>query len=203
MTSCFTNLLILISLFIVSCGLENKESAKDKLEVRYDEQKLLDSINMSKAEKISKSLNALTGWDTKDYFTYSIQELFETTSKPISFIGIINDIIKRDTTYLLKVTSSNYHSYKTFIAEISVSADMFKELKSKLDPIETNEGCFIFQVSKVSSSQPVLKSEIESNGDNVEDATSYITFDFDETLIKFQGKLITYFIYNRLKENVE
>lgn len=101
------------------------------------------------------------------------------------------------------MASSNSQSNKTFIAEISVSAAIFKELKSKLDPAETNEGCFIFQVTKISSNQPILKSEVESNGDNVKDASSYITLDFDETLIKFQGKLVTYFIYDRLKEDDE
>lgn len=95
MTSYSKNLLILISLFIISCGQEKKETPKDKWEVRYDKQKQLDTLNLSEAEKISKSSNALMGWDTAEHFTYSIQELFETSSTPISFIGIIKDIIKK------------------------------------------------------------------------------------------------------------
>ena len=89
------------------------------------------------------------------------------------------------------------------MAEISVSANIFQAIKSKLDAKENNEGCFIFQVTKVSSHLPILKSEIESNGGNVEDASSYLTLDFDESLVKIQGKLITYFLYDRLKEEHE
>lgn len=203
MTSFSQSLLILICLFIISCGQEKKEPPKDQWEVRYDKQKQLDTLNLIEAEKLSKSSNALPGWDTTKHFTYSIQELFETSSRPISFIGVIKDIIKKDSIYLLKVASSNSQSNKTFIAEISVNTDVFQELKLKLDPAETNEGCFIFQVTKISSNQPILKSEVESNGDNVEDASSYLTLDFDETLIKFQGRLATYFLYDRLKEDDE
>lgn len=193
MTSLLQSLLVIISFIIVSCGQKKKE-------IRYERQNQLDTLNLFEAEKLSKNSNAIIGWDTAENFTYSLQETFESSSRPISFIGVIKDILKKDSTYFLKVVSSNPQSYKSFIAEISVNAIIFKELKSKLDTKEENEGCFIFQVTKISSHQPILKSEIESDGDNVENTSSYLTLDFDETLIKFQGKLVTYFLYNRVKE---
>lgn len=99
--------------------------------------------------------------------------------------------------------NTNPQLSKYFIAEITVNANMFQALKSKLDSKERNEGCFIFQVTKVSSHLPILKSELESNGDNVEDASSYLTLDFDESLVKLQGKLVAYFFYDRLNEGDE
>lgn len=203
MTS-FQKLLFLITtLCIASCGQEKKEEPKDKWEVRYNKQKQLDTLNLTDAEKLAKSSNANIGWDTTETFTYSLQELIESDQRPISFIGEIKDVIKKDSLYILKVVNTNSQSSKNYIAEISVSATTFQAIKSKLDPKESNEGCFIFQVTKVSSHLPILKSEIESNGDNVEDASSYLTLDFDESLVKLQGKLLTYFLYDRLKEDDE
>lgn len=200
----FKKLLFVITLVsIASCGQEKKEPPKDKWEVRYDKQKQLDTLNLTDAEKFAKSSNANIGWDTIETFTYSLQESIESDQRPIAFIGIIKDVIKKDSLYILKVLNTNSQSSKNYIAEISVSETTFQAIKSKLDPKESNEGCFIFQVAKVSSHLPILKSEIESNGDNVEDASSYLTLDFDESLIKLQGKLVTYFLYNRLKEDDE
>lgn len=196
-------LLVITTLTIASCGEEKKEPPKDKWEVHYNKQKQLDTLNFTEAEKFAKSSNANIGWDTTDEFTYSLQESLESDPRPISFIGEIKDVIKKDSLYILKVVNTNSQSSKNFIAEIAVSANTFQVIKTKLDPKESNEGCFIFQVTKVSSHLPILKSEIESNGDNVEDASSYLTLDFDESLIKLQGKLVTYFLYDRLKEENE
>lgn len=203
MTSFPKLLLVITTLIIASCGQEKKEPPKDKWEVRYDKQKQLDTLNLTDAEKLAKSSNAIIGWDTTEQFTYSLQESLESDSRPISFIGEIKDVIKRDSLFILKVVNTNSQSSKKFISEISVSANIFQAIKSKLDAKENNEGCFIFQVTKVSSHLPILKSEIESNGGNVEDASSYLTLDFDESLVKIQGKLITYFLYDRLKEEHE
>lgn len=203
MTSFQKLLFVITILFIASCGQEKKEAPKDKWEVRYNKQKQLDTLNLTVAEKLAKSSNANIGWDTTENFTYSLQESIESDQRPISFIGEIKDVIKKDSLYILKVVNTNSQSSKNYIAEISVSATTFQTIKSKLDPTESNEGCFIFQVTKVSSHLPILKSEIESNGDNVEDASSYLTLDFDESLVKLQGKLLTYFLYDRLKEDDE
>lgn len=196
-------LFVITTLCIASCGQEKKEAPKGKWEVRYDKQKQLDTLNLTDAEKLAKSSNANTGWNTIETFSYTLQESIESDQRPISFIGEIKDVIKKDSSYILKVVNTNSKSSKNYIAEISVSATTFQAIKSKLDPKETNEGCFIFHVIKVSSHLPILKSEIESNGDNVEDASSYLTLDFDESLVKLQGKLVTYFLYDRLKEDDE
>ncbi len=200
MTSFPNVLLVIVILIFTSCGHQKKE---DKWRIRSEKESQLDTLNILESQKLSKRLNSIIDWDTAEKFTYDLQELFENNSRPISFMGFVDDIIKRDSTYILKVENSNFpvNKYFYFIAEISVNFTVFQELKLKLDPTERNEGCFIFQVTKLSSQHPLLKSEIESNGQNVEDASSYVTYDFGETLIKFQGRLVDYFIYNRLKDD--
>ena len=201
MTKIIKQLFLLLPIFVVSCSNSKKEPEKSKYDIQKEQQANLDTLNLKEGEKISNSHNAIVGWDTAEKFTFYLQELFENSSRPISFIGEIKDIIKKDSNYILKVMNSNSLSYKRFNAEISVAPSMFQELKSQLQLKTDYQGCFIFQVKKISSSQPILNSEIDSNGDNVEDASSYITFDFDETLIKFQGKLIAYYLYAQLKKH--
>lgn len=204
MTNILKSLIPLLTLLVfVSCSNSDKKSEKSDFQIRWDKQEKLDTLNFNEAQKLSNLSNAIMGWDTTENFTYSLQELLNGEAKPISFIGAIKDIVKTDNTYLLKVVNTNSKSSKNYIAEISVTANIFQSLKLKLDPKETNEGCFIFQVTKVSSHLPILSSEIESDGENVEDASSYLTLDFNERLVKLQGKLITYFLYDRLKEDNE
>ncbi len=203
MTSFSNILLVIVSLIFTSCRHQKKDLSTDKWRIRYERESQLDALNLLNAQKLSRSSNSIVDWDTVEKFTYSLQETFENSSRPISFMGEVKDIVKRDSTYILKVAGLIYQSNKYFIAEISVNSAIFQELKFKLDPKERNEGCFIFQVSKISSFQLGVKSEIKQDGTTVEDASSYIVLDLDETLIKFQGNLVTYFIYDRLEEDDE
>ena len=199
-------MLIIIALFIISCGQEKKEPTTEKGEVSYDEQKQLDSLNLIETGKISKSSNAIMGWDTAEHFTYSIQELFETGARPISFIGVIKDIIKKDSTYILNVVGSNSQSNKTFIAEISVNTTMFQELKSKLHRAEDNEGCFIFIPTRIKSSSKLAISSYVSHDFDAEtveeandNASSELTYDFGDVLLFFKGKMINFYLYKHLE----
>ncbi len=107
-----------------------------------------------------------------------MQELFQASNHPISFVGTISDITKRDSIYILQVYSSGSNLNKTFNAEITVTASMFNKFQSILQEKKTTEGCFIFQVTNISSNSPVLNSEVDPEGDNVEDASSHIFFSF-------------------------
>lgn len=192
--------LILLILTICSCGQFKKEPTKSKYEILFDKQKHLDTLNQNEAEKLSKSINANNGWETIGKFTYALQDSLESDPRPISFTGRIKDIIKKDSLYILKVVNTRRTFFKKYVAEISVDKDAFQILKSKLNSNKENEGCFIFQVRKVSSYLPILKSEIDFSSEDIEDASSYLTLDFDESLVKLQGKLVTYFLYEHAKE---
>lgn len=193
-------LIIFISA-IASCGESQKETEKDKYQIRQEKQNDLDTLNTNEAKRVSKTFNAVSNWDTTNYYTYSLQELFESDTRPVSFIGEIKDIIKKDSVFILKVVNTNSIISKNFIAEIIVNASLFKTLKQKLSLRERNEGCFIFQVIKITSHLPILKSEVESNGNNGEDASSHLTLDFDESLVKIQGRLLGYYLYEHLKDD--
>ena len=174
-----------LTVLLISCGDSKKESEKipekSSYEIRHDKQKLLDSLNKNEASKLTNNYNAIVGWDTVNHFTFYLQELFEKEKRPISFIGIIIDVIKKDTSYVLKVISSNM----TFNAEISVTKELFNKLNPLLQEKEIIEGCFIFKVTNITSNNSILESEIDPNGDNA--------------LLKFHGKLIDFCLYDRLK----
>jgi hypothetical protein len=201
----YSKLLIVLTFIIFnSCKPEKKEpTPKSDWEIYSEKKDVLDSLNLSEAEKLIELSNASAGWDTIGRYTYSLQETFENVQKPISFIGRIKDIIKKDSLYVLKIVKTNSRYSENYIAEISVGRNMFNLLKSNLLAKKSDKGCFIFYVTKVKSSIPILHSEIESSGEFVEDASSYLTLDFDESIIKLEGNLLTYFIYNNLKEENE
>lgn len=183
------------------CGQESFNFGKKESASEFDRRDFLDSLNLLESEKLSRSYNAHTGWDTAHNFTYFIQELFEASERPISFIGEIKDVIKaNDSLYVFKVVSRSFFYLKNFIAEISVDREFFNEIKSRLDPKGLNTGCFIVKFEKINSYLPVLESEFEVNGDNLEDASSYLTLNFDESLIKLKGDLVSCFLYNRFDE---
>lgn len=197
MTALKKTFLAALALYIFACKQEIKEKTNENWEIDYDNRKRVDSLNLLNSEKIIKISNANTSWDTLETFTYELQELFESDKRPISFTGIIKDIIKKDSSYILKVINTTFKTTNYHVAEINVSANIFKEIQSKLDPNQINKGCFIFNVTKTTSHIPLLKSEIEKNNDNAEDASSDLTFDFSESLIKLEGRLINYYIYMR------
>lgn len=180
---------------LYSCSYEKKEPSADEWEVRLRKQKYLDSLNLADADTLAKQHNAIIGWDSTDNFTYVLQDVAESNSRPISFIGEIKDIIRKDSLYVLKVVNTNYAARKNLIAEITVAASQFENIKLKISPEKYNEGCFIFKAQKISSYIPILSSEIEPDGQNVDDASSNLTLDFDLSLIKFEGKLVKYFIF--------
>lgn len=185
---------------IVSCNTSQKKPLKTEHEKYRDKKQIYDSLNDVESYRLSNNTHAIVGWDTLKQFTYSLQELLDGKSQSISFIGIIRDIIKIDSTYILKVVNTNRKVARNYIAEISISAIDFHSLNQKLDPNphEINEGCFIIQVDKVSLHYPILSSGVESNGDNVEDATSYLTLNYSEKMIELKGNLIAYYLYKNI-----
>jgi hypothetical protein len=195
----------LIFFAFVSCDNSKKEPEKSKYEIRSEKQDKLDTLNLIEAQRLSQTNNSIIGWDTTENFTYSLQESFKSEAKPISFIGEIKDIIKKDSTYILKVMNTSSQSSKNFIAEISVTANMFQSMKSKLDPNETNEGCFIFKPTSIRSSSLLkIDSEVSTDEDaqTVDDAnanaSSELTYDSSNIIVFFKGDMINFYLYKRL-----
>ena len=208
-----TNLFKLFFLIIIlsSCG-EKKEV--EKVKARSDFRDELDAKNKKESISLSEKQNAIIGWDTADQYTYQLQELFITNAKPISYTGIISDIIKKDSSYILKLYSYSYDNYyKTYMADVELSYQMLKDLLKDQPMSEKgwSEGCFIFKVTKIESMSPKLTSDIDFGSPSENDPSlfqrenisSSLIFDYEKSLIKFKGKLIAFYMFEKLKDTVK
>lgn len=184
---------ILLILFITintnSCSYEESKSTLSEEEIkeqkRQEEKRVKDSLNETHTQQLIQKYQANANWDSTDNFTYMLQEKLETTTEPIAFSGIISDVIKNDTLYIIKLSKPDYPT--SHIAEISVNPSLFQKLKSQINSHKfENEGCFIFKASSISSLLPKIKS-----GD---DKSSPLTLDIEESLIEFRGTLIDFYI---------
>ncbi len=182
-------------ILLASCGKsdkEVKELKEEKEAVVKQKNEQLKTTNEKAIINLSQKYNAVSGWDTLELYTYLYQEMFIDQRRPICFEGELNDITKTDSTYFLKVRNSSWHYNKNFIALISLSRQNFVEFQKILKSNNhTNEGCFVFKVSKIVSASPEIKSDLELNA---EDSYSYLDYDFDETLLIFKGELIDFYL---------
>ena len=207
MTSFPKNLFIVTSFIFVSCGQEKKEPVKEKGEIRYDKQKQLDTLNENEATNLSKQLDAITGIDSTIKFTYQIQKIVKKSNNPISFTGIINDITQKDSNYVLKVYGI-FAKHSCF-GEILVSPEQFQGLNNQLDlKSSNNRGCFIFKLISIkSSSRLIVGSEVltDEDAETVVDAnanaSSELTYDFNDVLLFFKGNLVDFYLYKKLPKD--
>ncbi|MBC7748366.1 MAG: hypothetical protein H7Z76_07295 [Methylotenera sp.] len=195
--------LFLLTIILISCG-EKKEVVKDKASSEiWDE---LRAKNKKESILLSEKHNAIIDWDTTDQYTYQLQELFITNANSISYTGIISDIIKKDTSYILKLYSHSYYNYyKTYMADVELSYQMLKELLKDQSMLKKRlaEGCFIFKVTKIESMSPELTSDIDLGSPSENDPSLYeqenisssLIFNYKRNLIKFKGKLIAFYMY--------
>lgn len=160
-------------------------------------------INNKAMVNLSKKYSAVLGWDTLGHYTYLYQEMFIEDKKLICFEGQLSDIIKIDSIYYLKVQNVNTDYSKNFLAQISINNEKFIELQKilKLNNY-TNDGSFIFKVSKIFSVCPQIKADIElvdKELDPRSESYSYLAYDFNEPLLVFKGELIDF----RLNETID
>lgn len=199
----FLQLFFLI--FVISCSNSKKEDEKSESEIKLEKEnaqaakeKIIDEKNEREDSLLKLKYNAIEGWDGVSRFTYQLQELFNVKGKLVAFTGSIIDITRKNDSYILKFTKDSFDDYKVgkFFVEISVSPDKFQELQKIIgnERIFIN-GCFIFKCNRVTSSSML---EIDSEVDNIEsleEATSYVTYNFRKILILFKGELVDYYIH--------
>lgn len=187
----------LISLVFLSCGQEKKEPPKEKWRVKYDKQKQLDTLNENEAANIATKLNAIQSKDNDLKFTYQIQEILKDSSKLISVIGNITDILQKNGNYLFKVYGT--YSKKYCLFEISVSPEMFHKIFNQLDlKYSLHKGCFIFKPTSIKSSSLLKIDSKVSGGETIDDAETSLTYDFIDEIIFFKGNLVGYYMYKKL-----
>ena len=179
-------------ILLAGCGKSEQKTKEEKEVIVKQKREQLKTTNEKAIADLTLKYSSISGWDSLETFTYVLQEMFIDEKKPISFEGELKDITKSDTTYFLKVHNTGWHYNRNYIALISLTAEKFTLLKTKLKSTNhSSEGCFIFKVSKISSATPEIKSDFELDG---EDSYSYLSYDFDETLLIFKGELVDFYL---------
>jgi hypothetical protein len=198
-------LFFLITFF--SCSQKNKEPIPEvKSEGQIKEEKIeqLDSINKKEAYDLTLKFNAISNEDSSFKFTYQLQEKVKENIKLISFIGNINDIIKKDSNFILKIYSE--FAQKGCIVEILVSPGILKKIQSQLDPkLSYAQGCFILKPTSIkSSSMFTIDTDLHlyEDAETVDEANRHaeaeLIYDYDNILLFFKGSLVDFYIYKKL-----
>ena len=218
MANFIKTLLPFLTLTFFSCGSDEptKEQPKEKWENEFNEQMSIDSLNKTEVKNLSKKYDAILGWDTSLIYTYQLQDLLSTTKKPLTFIGKIKDIIKKDSNYIIFATSSwtpfmvslyyihtNSFSNKDYLAEFTVPSSKFEEMRSLLSPgKEAKEVCFILNCDKVISSSKIAL-DIQNSGSEAEkkNFSSEQALSLDKTLVILKGEILDFYLYKNKKED--
>lgn len=199
MTKQIRHTIFFSAIILLTSSCKSEQEIKEEVVNQKNEQ--LNSANEKEISDLNEKYKVISRWDSLETFTYVLQEKFISETKPISFQGEITDISISDSTYLLKVKKTLYLRYKwNYIAVISLSKEKFIELKKILESSNhSNEGCFIFKVSKIASPFVKIKSYplVDENSgisssNEYSDSELYLDFDFYDKLLIFQGDLIDF-----------
>jgi len=164
---------IFITLSIASCGSSKKKETLDKNEVV--------------AKDLATKYNAVNNWDTTDSYTSRFQRIFIGQNKLMIFRGRIYDIVKRDSNYIVKVLDEREDATHNFLAVITFSS---QQLDAVSIDNKSATGVFVIKVSKVTSSNPSLKEDEGSNGDDDTYTYTHLSDDRDKMITIFTGTAI-------------
>ena len=210
--------IILLTALLISCGKSEQQLKEEKKSEIKQKKEQLKIKNENAIKDLSKKNNAVMDWDTLYVYTYVFQEMFIENNRPLCFEGELKDITKSDSNYTLKVHNTNYtlkvHNTNwhwdqnyialitvNYIALITVNSQMFFEIIKQLKSHNhSNDGCFVFEVTKIFTANPAIKSDLEFDG---EDSYSFSYYDFDETLVIFKGNLIDFYLNETIEKSNE
>lgn len=185
--------LTIITIIFTSCAEEEKkESPTDTVKVTIEENQNLDSLNKSEYIKLIKYNDAVSVQDTTIIYTYQLQELLSKTKKPIALPGLLRDITKKDSNYILKV-NRGFSKYRYF-GEIALTPEQFKNFSFKLNSKNSSKsGCFLFKPTSIKANS-LLTIDSQANVESLEDYSSELTYDFGRTLLFIKGDLIDFYL---------
>ena len=179
------SMLFLLMPLMLACGVKKAdESHEDRSE---------ESI-----ERLSKKYNAVSNWDTTRGFTSFYQRKFIEQGKLMLFSGRIYDIVKRDSDYVVKVLDDRKDADHNFLAVITFSS---KELDDKLTDDKSTSGVFVIRIMSITTSDPSIKEEEESDGDDRSVTYSHLSDDADKMITIFRGKMVDCVFEKIEKEN--
>lgn len=204
----------LLMLLILSCGKSRRELEEERIAEVERKRDSIVVVKKNAIEELQRKYQAIGGWDTLPYFTFTIQNLFQGTSNLMRFDGEILDISKKDTVYELKVhkiedltvdeqtkmVSEVMRAYanrglREYVAIISLSQmqllDMLDQLEQKQANSEKKEVCFVLKVSNAASQIPRLKADVNAFEDEFE--LDY-EFDFEQKMIIIKAELVDFYV---------
>jgi hypothetical protein len=168
------SILYILGIFLLSsCGSSKKHSnTHDK--------------NDKATEELASKYNAVTNWDTLSVFTSRYQKMFIEQNKLMLFKGRAYDIIKEDSNYIVKVLDEREDASRNFLALIIFTP---QQLEAIYTTDKSTRGVFVINVSKITSSNPSIKEDEGSNG---EDSYTYthLSDDTDHMITIFKGKVV-------------
>jgi hypothetical protein len=176
-------LILLTTISIAGCGLFDKKEVS--------------KIDDSKTKSFILSSNANSSWDTTFTYVFELQEQFENSNTTMCFTGEISDLIRRDSSYVLKLSHIFYHevddlnpkSNAHVIAYVRITPEIKNEILTKINDHSAPSGAFNLRVSKIKSSTVGITPEIEGTGD---DAFPYLYFEDNSPLYILEAELVNY-----------
>jgi hypothetical protein len=171
-------LYLFATVIITSCGLFGGKEVSE--------------IDDSETKKFIQNSNANSSWDTTFKYSYELQEHFENTNTLMCFTGNIADIIKKDSTYVLKlnlISENEYEKSWDAIAYVAITQQVKSEILSKMNSNAASTGAFILKVSKIRPSTVGIKADIDGKGD---DAFAYLDFDYSANMLLINAELVNY-----------
>ncbi len=170
------NLTFLILIILSGCSSKKKNSKKD-----LNDTAVFELVKKYNALKLKKDLNN---------YSYTFYEKLIKEKKLLAFKGPIADVAMNDSLYIVNATAEiNNHLY---IAQMTIDIKYSDKLKQalKYDTHKNQQGVFILKVSNLSSKNPAIDIQGDSDGD------PYITFgDLNTRVLIFKAELIDFYIF--------
>jgi len=176
-------LYVFATVLITSCGLFGRKEVSEI----YD----------SETKKFIQNSNANSSWDTTFTYVFELQEQFENSNTTMCFTGEISDLMRKDSSYVLKLSHIFYHevddlnpkSNAHVIAYVRITPEIKNEILNKINDHSAPSGAFNLRVFKIKSSAVGITTEIEERGD---DAFPYLYFEDNSPLYILEAELVNY-----------
>ena len=162
-----------LTTILFSCGDSKKESTEEK----YGKE----------VKELVAKYNADTTWDTTVAYTSYYQKKFIEQNKLMLFRGRIYDMVKVDSNYVVKVMDEREDAVHNFLALITFTPE---QLDATLTDDKSSRGVFVIKVTKITSSNPSIKEDEASDGDDHTYTYTHLSDDEDQMITIVTGKMV-------------
>lgn len=169
--------IICAAFLIVSCGKSKKDLEQDESNARLS--------------ALKSKYNPIVDWDLGEPFTYTYQEKFVGSPRPLLFEGEISDIVKVPSGYLVSIESTLNDETRVCIARINLDEEAFKSFETERKREDKTHGSFVIIVNSITSSNPKLEYESGDDGNG-----GYTYLDNSSRIMILNATLVAYYFHN-------